>query len=110
MPAEPRVFERRQPRQQHAARFAFVARQRERTAQDVARRQHAQLVAQLAGAAAAVEHRDDGVERQPRVALQTAEQAGEARCRRRSTRFSASRKLHANEFVIATMLRSLIAN
>ena len=68
------LLERRQPRQQHAARFAFVARQRERALQHVARRQHAQLVAQLPGAAAAVEHRDDGVQVEPGIGLQAAEQ------------------------------------
>ena len=61
--AEPRVLERRQPRQQHAPRLARVARQRQRALEDVARRQHAELVAQTARAAAAVEHRDDGVRR-----------------------------------------------
>ena len=73
--AELGVLERRQARQQHAPRFAGVARQRQRALQDVAGRQHAELVAQLSGAAAAVEHRDDGVEVQPRVLLQAAEQA-----------------------------------
>ena len=76
--AEPRVLERRQARQQHAARLAFVARQRERAAQDVAGRQDAELVAQLAGAAAAVEHGHDGVHREPGIALQSAEQARQA--------------------------------
>ena len=51
----------RQARQEHASRFAFVRRQRQRAFQDVARRQHTQLVAKLARTAAAVEHRDDGV-------------------------------------------------
>ena len=68
------VFERRQPRQQHAARLALVARQRQRALQHVARRQHAELVAQHARAPAAVEHRDDGVDGEPRVGLQSAEQ------------------------------------
>ena len=76
--AEPRVLERRQPREQHAARLAFVARQRQRAPQHVAGRQHAELVAQLAGAAARVEHRHDGVEAQPGIAFQTAEQARQA--------------------------------
>ena len=62
-PPSLRVLERRQPREQHAPRLARVARQRERALEDVARRQHAELVAQLPGAAAAVEHRDDGVQR-----------------------------------------------
>ena len=69
------LLERRQARQQHAARFALVARERERALQHVARRQHAELVAQLTGAAAAVEHRDDGVELQPGIGLEPAEQA-----------------------------------
>jgi len=63
VPAETRVLlERRQPRQQHPPRLALVARQRERALQHVARRQHAELVAELARAAAAVEHRHHGVE------------------------------------------------
>ena len=71
------MLERRQARQQHPARLAFVARQRQRAAQHVARRQHAELVAELAGAAARIEHRHYGVETQPGVAFQTAEQAGQ---------------------------------
>jgi hypothetical protein len=47
MAAKARVFERGQPRQQHAPRFARVSRQRERALEDVARRQDAKLVAQL---------------------------------------------------------------
>ena len=87
--AELGVLERRQPRQQHAARFARVARQRQRALQDVARRQHAELVAQLPGAAAAVEHRDDGVQVQPGI-VSSGRRAGSAvRCRRRSSRRSA---------------------
>ena len=43
--------------------------------QHVAGRQHAELVAQLAGDSAAVEHRDDGVEIEPGIVLETAEQA-----------------------------------
>ena len=77
VPGQPRVLERRQPRQQDAPRLGFVARQRQRALEHVARRQHAELVAQHAAAAAAVEHRDDGVQPQPRVALQAAEQAGQ---------------------------------
>ena len=76
--AQPRVLERRQARQQDAPRFAFVARQRQRAAQHVAGRQHAQLVAQLARAAARVEHRHDGVHAQPWIAFQAAEQARQA--------------------------------
>ena len=65
MAAEARVLECRQPRQQHTPRLARVARQRQRAFEDVARRQHAQFVAQLPRAAAAVEHRDDCVQMQP---------------------------------------------
>ena len=43
--AQARMLERREPRQQHAAGLAFVARQRQRALQHVARRQHAELVA-----------------------------------------------------------------
>ena len=86
--AEPRVLEHRQPRQQHAPRLALVARQRQRALQHVARRQHAELVAQLPRAPAAVEHRHDGVQRQPGIAS-SARRAGSADpCRRRSTRCS----------------------
>ena len=73
--AEPRVLEHRQPRQQHAARLARVSRQRERALEDVARRQDAELVAQLPRAPAAVEHRHDGVDVQPGIVLQAAENA-----------------------------------
>ena len=45
--AQPRVLGHRQPREQDTARLALVARQRQRAAQHVARRQHAELVAQL---------------------------------------------------------------
>ncbi len=62
----------------HAPGFAFVPRQRERALQDVAGRQHAEFVAELARTAAAVEHGDDRVQAQPRVALETAEQARQA--------------------------------
>ncbi len=68
------MLERRQPRQQHAARLTLVACERERALEHVARRQHAQLVTQLTRAAAAVEHGDDGVEGEPRIGLQSAEQ------------------------------------
>ena len=77
---KPRVmFQGREPRQQHAARLALVPRERERAFQDVAGREHAQLVAQLTRASAAVEHRDDGVEMKPGIVLETAEEAGEPR-------------------------------
>jgi hypothetical protein len=56
--------------------LALVARERQRALQHVAGRQHAELVAQLAGAAAAVEHRDHGVELQPRVVLQPPSRLG----------------------------------
>ena len=77
MPGQAGVLERRQPRQQDAPRLGLVARQRQRALEHVARRQHAELVAEHAAAAAAVEHRDDGVQPQPRVALQAAQQAGQ---------------------------------
>ncbi len=83
------LLERRQPRQQDAARFAFVARQRERALQHVAGRQHAELIAQLARTAAAVEHGDDGVQLQPRVASSGRRAGWAGRCRRRSSRCSA---------------------
>src|SRR5439155_6013291 len=76
--AEPRVLEHRQARQQDATRLARVARERERAFQDVARRQDAELVAQLSRAAAAVEHRDDAVRVQPWVGLQPAQEARKA--------------------------------
>jgi len=48
VPAETLVLiERRQARQQHAARLPLVARERERTLEHIARRQHTQLVAKL---------------------------------------------------------------
>ena len=65
----------RQARQQHAPRLVLVRRQGQRALEHVARRQHAQLVAQLARTAAAVEHRHDRVDLQPRVALEPAQQA-----------------------------------
>ena len=61
-PPRRRVLERRQARQQHAPRLALVPRQRQRALEDVAGRQHAELVAELARAAAAVEHGDDRVQ------------------------------------------------
>src|SRR6185503_5540608 len=48
-----------------------------RTAEDIARRQHPELVAQLAGAAATVEHRDDCIQAQPGIRLEPAEQTRE---------------------------------
>ena len=77
--AQPLVLEHRQPRQQHAPGLALVARQRECALEHVAWRQHAQLVAQLTGAPAAVEHRHDGVDLKPRVGLQPAEQTRQPR-------------------------------
>src|SRR5881409_3484371 len=50
----------------------------ERTFQYVAGRQHAERVAQLSGAATAVEHRHHGVRMQPGIVLQSAEQAGQS--------------------------------
>ena len=76
---QPRVLERREPRQQDAARLGLVARQGQRALEDVAGRQHAELVAQHPRAAAAVEHGDDRVDLQPGVGLQAAEQARESR-------------------------------
>ena len=73
------VLDRRQSRQQDASRLPLVARERQRALEHVARRQHAELVAQLPGAAAAVEHRDDGVETKPGVGLETTEQARKTR-------------------------------
>src|SRR5580765_184658 len=51
MAAETRVLKRRQARQQHAARLTLVACEREGAAQDVTRREDAELIAQLARAA-----------------------------------------------------------
>ena len=48
------MLERGEPREKHAAGLSTVARQRERALEDVARRQHAELIAQLPGASAAV--------------------------------------------------------
>ena len=79
MTAEAAVLQHRQPRQQQRAGLALVARQRQRALEDVARRQHAELVAQLTGRAAGVEHRHDRVQIDPRVVLQPAEQAGQSR-------------------------------
>lgn len=73
MAAQARVLERGQARQEDRSGFALVARQRERTLEDVTGRQDAELIAQLAGAPAAVEHRDHGIHAQPRVVLQAAE-------------------------------------
>ena len=77
--AKTRVFERRQPRQEYPPRFPLVARHRQRAAQDVAGGQHAKLVAQLTGTAAAVEHGDHGVQRDPGIAFESTEQAGKPR-------------------------------
>jgi hypothetical protein len=68
----------RQARQQDLPRFALVAREREGTLEDVTRRQHAQLVAQLPRRPPAVEHGDDGVEIDPGNALEAAEETGKA--------------------------------
>jgi hypothetical protein len=70
------LFQGRKPGQEHAPRFTLIARERERTFQHVAGRQHTELVTQLARAAAAVEHRDHGIEQQPRIVLEAAEEAG----------------------------------
>ena len=55
------------------------SRERKRTLEHVARGQHTQLVAQLARASTAIEHRHDGVDAQPGVLLQSTQQAGQAR-------------------------------
>ncbi len=86
MPGQARVFERRQAGEQQPARLALVARQRQRALQHVTGRQHAQFVAQLPRAAAAVEHRDDRVEVEPGVLLQAAEARSAGPCPRRSSR------------------------
>ena len=77
--AEAAVLQGRQPREQQPARLGLVAGEGERALQDVAGREHAELIAELARAAAVVEHRDDGVDAQPGVLLQAAEQARQAR-------------------------------
>ena len=94
VPAEPRVLERRQARQQHPPRLALVARQRQRALEDVARRQHAEFVAQLARTAAAVEHRDDGVDVQPGIASSGRRAGSAVPCRRQSSRRSDSAQAH----------------
>src|SRR6202040_3318563 len=75
---QPRVLEGRQPREQDTPGLSGVAGERERALEDVARRQHAELVPQHARATAAVEHGDDRIGVDPRVALEPAEQAGKA--------------------------------
>src|SRR5829696_5326176 len=90
------MLERRQARQQDAASLAFIARQRQRAAQHVARRQHAELVAELTGAAARVEHRHYGVEPQPRITFQTAQQAGQTRAAAETAKVDFA-KSHKNE-------------
>src|SRR5207245_10741886 len=77
--AKLRVLQRRQAREQHPARFPRIAGERERTLENVAGRKDAELVAQLTRTAAAVEHGNDGVQAQPRVLLQPAQQTREAR-------------------------------
>jgi hypothetical protein len=72
------VFQGRQPGEQDLPSFALVARKRQGASQDVARRQHAELVAQLTGAAATVEHRHDGVETQPGIDLEARQHARQA--------------------------------
>ena len=73
------------PRQLAVARASAGARagscaprarcgERQRALEHVARRQHAELVAQLPRRSAAVEHRDDGVQIDPGIALEPAEQ------------------------------------
>ena len=55
--------------------LALARNEREGAFQDIAGRQHAELVAQLTRAAAAVEHGDDCVDAEPGIVLQAAEQA-----------------------------------
>ena len=73
---EPGIVECRQTGQEQAASLGLVSGQGERALQHVARREHAELVAELTRAAAAVEHRDDRVHAHPGVLLEAAEQAG----------------------------------
>ena len=72
------LFEHGQAGEQHTPRLTFVARERQGALQHVARRQHAELVTQLTRAAPAVEHRDDGVDAQPGIALQAAKETRQA--------------------------------
>jgi hypothetical protein len=72
------MLDGRQSRKQDASSLALVSRQRQRTSQDITRRQHAELIAELARTPSAVEHRDNGMEGQPRVAFQAAQQARES--------------------------------
>ena len=72
-----RIVECRQTGQEQAASLGLVSGQGERALQHVARREHAELVAELTRAAAAVEHRDDGIHPQPRILLQAPKQAGQ---------------------------------
>src|SRR5690606_17337471 len=74
-----RMLERRQPGQKDPARLALVTRERQGTAEDVARRQHAEFVPQLPGAAPRIEHRDHGVDVQPAVALEAPDERGKPR-------------------------------
>ena len=78
VPGQARI-DRRHARQQHASRLGLVAGERKGAFQHVAGRQHAKFVAQLPGAAAAVEHGDDRVEAEPGILLQPAERAGKPR-------------------------------
>ena len=71
------MLQRGQPRQQDPAGFLLIARQRQRTFKHIARREHAELVSQLTRTATTIEHRDDGIDTQPGILLQPAEQAGE---------------------------------
>src|SRR5262245_55310410 len=76
MTAKPRrMIHRRQTGQEHAASFARITRECERTLEHVARWQHAELVAKNAGTASAVEHRHHGVRVDPRIRFQSSKQA-----------------------------------
>ncbi len=76
--AQASVLETRQTRQQNATGLVLVACQRKRALEYVTWRQHAKLVAQLTGAAPAIEHRDDGIGMDPGVVLEPTDQTGQA--------------------------------
>src|SRR5262249_22243760 len=76
--AETSVFECGQTREQDAASLACISRQGQRAFEDVTGRQHAELVAQLPRTPATVEHRDDCVELQPGIVLESSEEARQA--------------------------------
>ena len=69
------VLEHRQAREQDLARLALVARERQRAPQHVARRQHAKLVAQLAGDPPLSNIVTTAFEVEPGIVLESAQQA-----------------------------------